>query len=145
MELPKIFSTAISIIPFSVKFLDESINIAFGFGALVPNPRVSGKACLQSRLLFPQQRLLGHHDIAQGAGHEQPDSGLERVAKAHGFSLHAGVSCEAHQKALSTYSVSLALPRRPDPVNQLKQQRFSMNLLAIYVCQKYRLGLTDLN
>ena len=25
-------------------------------------------------------------------------SGLERVAKANGFSLHAGVSCEGHQK-----------------------------------------------
>ena len=27
-----------------------------------------------------------------------PDPGLERVAKANGFSLHAGVSCEGHQK-----------------------------------------------
>ena len=29
---------------------------------------------------------------------DRPDSGLERVAKANGFSLHAGVSCEGHQK-----------------------------------------------
>ena len=29
---------------------------------------------------------------------DRPDSGLERVAKAHEFSLHAGVSCEGHQK-----------------------------------------------
>jgi len=29
---------------------------------------------------------------------ERPDPGLERVAKANGFSLHAGVSCEGHQK-----------------------------------------------
>ena len=29
---------------------------------------------------------------------ESPDPGLERVAKANGFSLHAGVSCEGHQK-----------------------------------------------
>ena len=29
---------------------------------------------------------------------DKPDPGLERVAKASGFSLHAGVSCEAHQK-----------------------------------------------
>jgi hypothetical protein len=29
---------------------------------------------------------------------ERPDSGLERVARANGFSLHAGVSCEGHQK-----------------------------------------------
>ena len=29
---------------------------------------------------------------------DRPDPGLERVAKANGFSLHAGVSCEAHQK-----------------------------------------------
>ena len=29
---------------------------------------------------------------------DKPSLGLERVAKASGFSLHAGVSCEAHQK-----------------------------------------------
>ena len=29
---------------------------------------------------------------------ERPDAPLERVAKANGFSLHAGVSCEGHQK-----------------------------------------------
>jgi hypothetical protein len=29
---------------------------------------------------------------------DRPDAGLERVAKANGFSLHAGVSCEGHQK-----------------------------------------------
>ena len=29
---------------------------------------------------------------------ESPDPGLERVAKANGFSLHAGVSCEGHQE-----------------------------------------------
>jgi len=29
---------------------------------------------------------------------ERPDPGLERVAKANGFSMHAGVSCEGHQK-----------------------------------------------
>jgi ribosomal protein S27E len=29
---------------------------------------------------------------------DKPSPGLERVAKASGFSLHAGVSCEAHQK-----------------------------------------------
>ena len=29
---------------------------------------------------------------------ESPDPGLERVAKANGFSLHAGVSCEGNQK-----------------------------------------------
>jgi len=29
---------------------------------------------------------------------DKPDPGLERMAKANGFSLHAGVSCEAHQK-----------------------------------------------
>ena len=27
---------------------------------------------------------------------DRPDPGLERVAKANGFSLHAGVSCEGH-------------------------------------------------
>jgi len=29
---------------------------------------------------------------------DSPDPGLERVGKANGFSLHAGVSCEGHQK-----------------------------------------------
>jgi hypothetical protein len=29
---------------------------------------------------------------------DRPDPGLERVAKANGFSLHAGVSCEARQR-----------------------------------------------
>ena len=29
---------------------------------------------------------------------DRPDPGLERVAMANGFSLHAGVSCEGHQK-----------------------------------------------
>jgi len=29
---------------------------------------------------------------------DRPDPGLERVAKANGFSLHAGISCEGHQK-----------------------------------------------
>jgi hypothetical protein len=29
---------------------------------------------------------------------DRPDPGLERVAKANGFSLHAWVSCEGHQK-----------------------------------------------
>jgi len=29
---------------------------------------------------------------------DRPDPGLERVAKGNGFSLHAGVSCEGHQK-----------------------------------------------
>ena len=29
---------------------------------------------------------------------ERPDPGLERVAKSNGFSLHAGVSCEGHER-----------------------------------------------
>jgi hypothetical protein len=29
---------------------------------------------------------------------DRPDPGLERVAKANGFSLHAGVSCEGHRR-----------------------------------------------
>jgi hypothetical protein len=29
---------------------------------------------------------------------DRPDPGLERAAKANGFSLHAGVSCEARQR-----------------------------------------------
>jgi hypothetical protein len=29
---------------------------------------------------------------------DRPDAGLECVAKSNGFSLHAGVSCEGHQK-----------------------------------------------
>ena len=29
---------------------------------------------------------------------DRPDPGLERVAKANGFSLHAEVNCEGHQR-----------------------------------------------
>jgi hypothetical protein len=32
---------------------------------------------------------------------DRPDLRLERVAKVNGFSLHAGVSCEGHQKDTS--------------------------------------------
>ena len=48
---------------------------------------------------------------------DRPDPGLERVAKANGFSLHAGVSCEGHQKdkreRLCRYTArpALAVPR----------------------------------
>jgi len=35
---------------------------------------------------------------------ERPDPGLERVAKANGFSMHAGVSCEGHQVQLQRRS-----------------------------------------
>ncbi|MFT6052084.1 MAG: hypothetical protein ACI9B9_001730 [Halioglobus sp.] len=37
--------------------------------------------------MMPMIRALNRHDL-----------GSERVAKANGFSLHAGVSCEGHQK-----------------------------------------------
>ena len=44
---------------------------------------------------------------------DRPNPGLERVAKANGFSLHAGVSCEGHQtdkrERLCRY---IARPRR---------------------------------
>jgi hypothetical protein len=48
---------------------------------------------------------------------DKPDPGLERVAKANGFSLHAGVSCEGHQKnkreRLCRYNArpAVAIPR----------------------------------
>ena len=48
---------------------------------------------------------------------DTPDPGLERVAKANGFSLHAGVSYEGHQKnkreRLSRYIArpAVAVPR----------------------------------
>ena len=48
---------------------------------------------------------------------DRPDPGQERVAKANGFSLHAGVSCEGHQKnkreRLSRYIArpAVAVPR----------------------------------
>ncbi len=48
---------------------------------------------------------------------DRPDAGLECVAKANGFSLHAGVSCEGHQKdkreRLCRYTArpALAVPR----------------------------------
>ena len=48
---------------------------------------------------------------------DRPDPGLERVAKANGFSLHAGVSCEGHQKEkVSGYAGTLPGQRWRFPV-----------------------------
>ena len=48
---------------------------------------------------------------------DRPDPGLERVAKANGFSLHAGLRCEGHQREkrerLFRY---IAPPLSPSPV-----------------------------
>ena len=50
---------------------------------------------------------------------DRPDPGLARVAKTNGFSLHAGVSCEGHQKdkrqrpCRYTALPALATPRLP--------------------------------
>jgi len=44
---------------------------------------------------------------------DRPDPGLERVAKANGFSLHAGVSCEVHRQG-ALYPED-ALPGWNDP------------------------------
>lgn len=49
---------------------------------------------------------------------DRPDPGLERVAKANGFSLHAGVSCDGHERnkreRLRRYIArpGVAVPRR---------------------------------
>ncbi|GAB5453352.1 MAG: hypothetical protein Hals2KO_36800 [Halioglobus sp.] len=48
---------------------------------------------------------------------DRPDPRLERVAKANGFSLHAGVICEGHQKEMRerlcryTARPAVAVPR----------------------------------
>jgi hypothetical protein len=48
---------------------------------------------------------------------DRPDPRLERVAKANGFSLHAGVSCEGNQSRPESASVSApdvgTFPARP--------------------------------
>ena len=46
----------------------------------------------RSKRAIANERLTGLRPL------DRPDPGLERVAKANGFSLHAGVSCEGHQK-----------------------------------------------
>ena len=45
---------------------------------------------------------------------DRSDPGLERVARANGFSLHAGVSCEGHQK--SAFAGTSLVPPSPSPV-----------------------------
>ena len=50
---------------------------------------VPGKVCGKSTPL---------DDDTDGPELDRPDPGLERVAKANGFSLHAGVSCEGHER-----------------------------------------------
>ncbi len=45
---------------------------------------------------------------------DRPDPGLERVAKANGFSLHAGVSCEGHEEINGSDCVGTS-PAPPSP------------------------------
>ena len=58
---------------------------------------------------------------------DRPDPGLERVARANGFSLHAGVSCEGHQKCkrerLCRYIArpAVAVPRLSLSTKRLKR------------------------
>ncbi len=55
---------------------------------------------------------------------DRPDPRLERVAKVNGFSLHAGVSCEGHQKDTSlVYAISGAISPQP-PYRSLKTAPF---------------------
>jgi len=56
---------------------------------------------------------------------DRPDPALERVAKANGFSLHAGVSCEGHQKDKRGEVVSVHRPScrcRSSPLAQFYRQ-----------------------
>ena len=68
---------------------------------------------------------------------DRPDPGLERVAKANDFSLHAGVSCEGHQKGkrerLCRY-IARRAPCRNDLATRLKRV-FSID---IEVCDRCR-------
>ena len=56
-------------------------------------PYISGPQWLAENLLRSRWVLA-----AQLRPLNRPGPGLERVAKANGFSLHAGVSCKGHQK-----------------------------------------------
>ena len=60
-------------------------------------PQILGSSVSYRVVVGPQQ---GRKDfmIRTIRPLDRPDPGLERVAKANGFSLHAGVSCEGHQK-----------------------------------------------
>jgi hypothetical protein len=68
---------------------------------------------------FPLRYLFAAYPQAMGkvlsivyraiSTHPIHKAGLESVAKANGFSLHAGVSCEGHQKDKADLYVLLAL------------------------------------
>jgi hypothetical protein len=59
-------------------------------------PQILGSSVSYRIAVGPQQRRKAFM-IRTIRPIESPDRGLERVAKANGFSLHAGVSCEGHQ------------------------------------------------
>ena len=67
----------------AVEFSNQNARIALLFESLSPNPLFSGETYLQIRPAWPQQRLLGHHDIAQGAGHIQTMSNLAQPTITH--------------------------------------------------------------
>jgi hypothetical protein len=60
-------------------------------------PQILGSSVSYRIAVGPQQRRRAFM-IRTIRPLDRHDPGLERVAKANGFSLHAGVSCEAHQK-----------------------------------------------
>ena len=60
-------------------------------------PQILGSSVSYRIAVGPQQRRKAFM-IRTIRPLDRPDPGLERVAKANGFSLHAGVNCEGHQK-----------------------------------------------
>ena len=60
-------------------------------------PQILG-SCVSYRIAIGQQQCRKAFMIRTIRPLDRPDAGLESVAKSNGFSLHAGVSCEGHQK-----------------------------------------------
>ena len=61
-------------------------------------PQILGRAVCYRIAVGPQQGCNAFM-IRTILPLDRPDPALERVAKANGFSLHAGMSCAGHQKA----------------------------------------------
>ena len=76
---------------------------------------------------------------------DTPDPGLERVAKANGFSLHAGVNCEGHQKDKRERSGGVPLCRYiATPALAVPRLSLSSTGKALYTLKTpYRDGTTQ--
>lgn len=65
------------------EFFDQNVDIQSTLGGILPKVRHSCTTRLRRSLVSPEQRLLGHHQIAQRTSREQPVSILPQPPVAH--------------------------------------------------------------